>query len=217
MNIVVVYAHPYDGSFCKGLLDTVVDTLKKNGAEVKVKDLVKMNFDPVMRPDDLKAAKTKIYTDEVKAEQDDILWADALVTISPIWFGMIPGFMKAYFDKVFITGFAYEHGVGLLQDKRVFSLFTFGANDPYLDMVKQYECINILWDNLFGMVGFKDVATKFFTNVPMSSDETRQQYLIEASAFAQQIFDKKLGEVGQNGNAELLTKLVSQGYLNGRI
>ncbi len=217
MNIVVVYAHPYDGSFCKGLLDTVVDTLKKRGAEVKVKDLVKMNFDPVMRPDDLKAAKTKIYTDEVRAEQEDILWADALVTICPIWFGMIPGFMKGYFDKVFITGFAYENGVGLLQNKRVFSLFTFGANDPYLDMVQQYRCIHILWDNLFGMVGFKDIATKFFTNVPLSSDEVRQQYLAESSAFVEQIFDKKPGEIGQNGHAELLTRLVSQGYLNGRI
>ncbi|SDX98581.1 NAD(P)H dehydrogenase (quinone) [Evansella caseinilytica] len=217
MNIVVIYAHPYDGSFCKGLLDTVVASLKKRGAEVKVKDLVKMNFDPVMRPDDLKAAKTKIYTDEVKAEQEDILWADALVTICPIWFGMIPGFMKGYFDKVFITGFAYENGVGLLQNKRVFSLFTFGANDPYLDMVKQYQCIDILWDNLFGMVGFKDIATKFFTNVPLSSDEVRQQYLKETSAFMDQIFDSRLGEIGQNGHAELLTKLVSQGYLNGRI
>ncbi|PGT75644.1 NAD(P)H-dependent oxidoreductase [Bacillus sp. AFS040349] len=49
-----------------------------------------------------------------------------------------PGFLKGYFDKVFISGFAYnKEGEGLLRDKRVFSLFTFGALDPYLDLTNQ--------------------------------------------------------------------------------
>lgn len=97
-----------------------------------------------MLPEDLASTVTHEYTEEVKKEQDDALWADAYVTIAPIWFGMIPGFMKGYFDKVFITGFAYDHtGVGKLQNKRIYSLFTFGAKSPYLDLSRQFECINI--------------------------------------------------------------------------
>ncbi|MCG7384502.1 NAD(P)H-dependent oxidoreductase [Paenibacillus sp. ACRRY] len=214
MNVVIIYAHPYDGSFCKGLLETIVPTLEARGANIKVKDLVKMNFDPVMRPEDLRAAKTKVYTEAVKAEQDDILWADAIITIAPVWFGMIPGFLKGYFDKVFITGFAYDQGLGLLSGKRVFSLFTFGANDPYIELVNQYRTLEYLWDNIFGMVGFDDIATKYFTRVPTSSDELRQQYLVEASAFVNQIFDRKLGEIGQLGHARLLTHLTAKGHLN---
>lgn len=215
MNIVIVYAHPYDGSFCKGLLDTIATHLEERGAHVKVKDLVKMNFNSTMLPDDLAAARTHKYTNEVKAEQDDALWADAYVTIAPVWFGMIPGFMKGYFDKVFITGFAYDHtGVGKLQGKRIFSLFTCGASDPYLDIVNQYRCINDLWDNLFGMTGFVDVATKFFIKVPSSTDEVRKNYLSESIQFVDQIFDCKPGEIGQIGHAALMTKLVAQGYLN---
>lgn len=214
MNVVVVYAHPYDGSFCKGLLDNVVAHLEERGANVKVKDLVKMNFNSTMLPEDLAATRTHEYTKEVKVEQDDALWADAYVTIAPVWFGMIPGFMKGYFDKVFITGFAYDHsGVGKLQNKKIYSLFTCGATNTYLELTRQFECINILWDNLFGMVGFSDVSTKFFDNVPRSTDEARKQYLEEAKAYVDQIFDKEIGETGQLGHGALLTKIVAEGHL----
>ncbi|MDQ7095034.1 NAD(P)H-dependent oxidoreductase [Desulfosporosinus sp. PR] len=218
MNIIIVYAHPYDGSFCKGLLDTVSSRLQSRGAAVKVKDLVKMKFDAVMQPDDLKAARTEAYTDEVKREQADVLWADAIVTIAPIWFGAMPGFLKGYFDKVFMTKFAYDERIGgKLQGKRVFSLFTAGSNDPYLDMAGQYECINLSMDNLFGSTGFVDVATKFYQSVPIVTAEERKQYLTEAIQFVDQIFDCQPGEVGQVGHGGLLTKLHMQGYLNGRV
>ncbi len=218
MNVVVVYAHPYDGSFCKGLLDTVTSHLQSRGATVKVKDLVKMKFDAVMQPEDLKAASTEIYTDVVKREQEDVLWSDAIVTIAPVWFGTLPGFLKGYFDKVFMTKFAYDVGVGgKHKGKRVFSLFTFGSNDPYLDMAGQYECINLTLDNLFGSVGFIDVATKFYPSVPIVSDEKRKQYLSEATQFVDQIIDCQPGEVGQVGNGGLTTRLHMQGYLNGKV
>ncbi|REG99510.1 NAD(P)H-dependent oxidoreductase [Flavobacterium aquicola] len=213
MNILVIYAHPYDGSFCKGILDTVVPAMEARGANVKVKDLVKMNFDATMRPEDLKATVTKTYTAEVQQEQKDVLWADAIVTICPIWFGSVPGFLKAYFDKVFITGFGYDYTGGLLQNKRVFSLFTFGSKDPYLTLANQYKGIEYLWDNIFSMVGFKDIAVKYFQGVPRATDQERAQYLVEAIEFVDQIYDKKLGEIGQIGAGELLVKLVIEGKL----
>lgn len=213
MNILVIYAHPYDGSFCKGILDTVAPAMQARGANVKVKDLVKMNFDATMRPEDLKATVTKTYTPEVQQEQKDVLWADAIVTICPIWFGSVPGFLKAYFDKVFITGFGYDYTGGLLQNKRVFSLFTFGSKDPYLTLANQYKSIEYLWDNIFSMVGFKDIDVKYFQGVPRATDEERAKYLVEAIGFVDQIFDKKLGEIGQIGAGELLVKLVIEGKL----
>lgn len=208
MNVVIVYAHPYDGSFCKGLLDTVVAHLEERDAAVKVKDLVKMNFDCTMQPEDLASTKTKQYTDAVKAEQADANWADCYVTISPVWFGMVPGFLKGYFDKVFISGFGYDAdtGVGKLKNKRIYSLFTCGAMSPYLDLARQFECINILWDNLFGMCGFIDVSTKYFQAVPHSPVEVRKHYLKEAEQYIDQIFDKKPGETGQLGFGALLSK-----------
>ncbi|MNC62950.1 hypothetical protein D3C75_1130320 [compost metagenome] len=83
--------------------------------------------------------------------------------------------------------------------------------------MNQYRALEYVWDNIFGMVGFEDIATKYFTSVPSSSDEVRQKYLIEASEFVNQIFDKKIGEIGQLGHASLLTHLTAKGQLNQKI
>lgn len=217
MNILVYYAHPFEGSFCKGILDRVVIHLTNKNSNFIVKDLVKMNFDPIMRTRDLKATVTKEYSNDVSAEQQDILWADVLITINPVWFGTMPGFMKGYFDKVFIGGFAYDKTGGLLQNKRIFSLFTFGATDPYIDLANQYRMIDYQWDNLFGMTGFKDIAKMFFRGVPRATDEQRQKYLAATDQFIDLIFDTKLGDIGPAGHGELLTKLSAGGYLNGKV
>lgn len=213
MKVEVVYAHPYDGSFCNGILNSVVNHLKERGAEVKVKDLVKMDFNTTMLPDDLASTKTFAYTPEVKAEQDDLLWSDAVVTIAPVWFGMCPGFLKGYWDKVLISGFGYDGktGAGLMKGKRVYSIFTCGAADPYLTVSHQFQCIDTLWDNMFGMCGFSDVSTKYFQAVPHVGDEIRKVYLKQANEYVDQIFDKKVGETGQLGFGAVLSQ--SAGYL----
>jgi len=63
------------------------------------------------------------------------------------------------------------------------------------------------------MVGFKDIAVKYFQNVPRTSPEARAKYLTESIEFVDQIFDKKLGDIGQIGPGELLVKLVIEGKL----
>lgn len=207
MNIVVVYAHPYDGSFCKGILESVVSHLEERGANVKVKDLVKMGFNATMLPEDLASTKTHEYTPEVKAEQDDLMWSDAVITIAPVWFGMCPGFLKGYWDKVLISGFGYDgKGIGLMKGKRIYSIFTCGSTNPYLSLANQFKCIEILWDNLFGMCGFSDVSTKYFLAVPHVTEEVRKDYLAQANAYVDQIFDKAVGETGQLGFGAVLAQ-----------
>ncbi len=208
MNVEVIIAHPYEKSFCHGMLEKIVTHLEERGANVKVKDLVKMNFNCTVLPEDLAASKTKVYTPEVKQEQDDMDWADAIVTICPIWFGMVPGFLKGYFDKVLMSGYGYNpaSGIGLLKTKRIYSIFTFGMQTPYLELTNQMKCIDILWDNIFGMCGFKDVVTKYYQGVPFVSQAEREAYIEDAKKFVDQILDEKPGHAGQLGFAELMFK-----------
>mgnify|MGYP001104802818 CR=1 FL=1 len=217
MNILIVHAHPYDGSFSKGILDRTLNLLAQHdNVNIKVKDLCKMDFDFVMRAENLQSSVTGIFTKEVKAEQDDILWAETLITICPVWFGSVPGFMKAYFDKIFVRGFGYDSQGGRIRGKRIFSIFNFGSIDPYVSMVNQYTMIDYQWDNLFGMVGFSDIVKLHFTGVPKSTDEVRANYLLQVDDFLEKIFSTKVGDIGTAGNADLITRLAANGYLNGK-
>ncbi len=46
MNYLVVFAHPNQKSFCKGILDTIVKASEDKGVDVRVRDLYKIGFDP---------------------------------------------------------------------------------------------------------------------------------------------------------------------------
>ena len=51
MNVVVILAHPYDGSFCHAMMEKVVARLETRGANVKVKNLVEMGFNCTVGPE----------------------------------------------------------------------------------------------------------------------------------------------------------------------
>lgn len=48
MRTVIVFNHPYEGSFCNAILNAVTKGLQKNGHEVDVINLDKDQFDPRM-------------------------------------------------------------------------------------------------------------------------------------------------------------------------
>ncbi len=83
MNISILYGHPYDKSFNKAILEQLTTHLKQRGAAIKVKDLIQLSFDPVLALKDLEAKFTKVLPADVAKEQEDLLWADAMIIILP--------------------------------------------------------------------------------------------------------------------------------------
>lgn len=54
-------------------------------------------------------------TEDVKAEQEKLLWADVLILQFPLWWYTMPAILKGWVDRVYAYGFAY--GVGEHSDK----------------------------------------------------------------------------------------------------
>ena len=52
MKALLVFAHPRKESFTHALVHRVTQALVANGAEVTVRDLYKLGFDPVLRGED---------------------------------------------------------------------------------------------------------------------------------------------------------------------
>lgn len=115
MKALIVYAHPREEGLNKGILETVVKTLKKQGHEVTVRDLYRMNFDPVLSGEDTIhieeghfVREKETYPKDVEIEQQYILENDLLIYIFPIWWNSFPAILKGYIDRVFAYGFAYS-------------------------------------------------------------------------------------------------------------
>lgn len=110
MKVIIVFNHPYEGSFCNAILETVSNGLKNANHEIDLIHLDKDHFDPVMTAEDLKAFRNQKPIDpQVIDYGRRIKNADHLVLIFPIWWELMPALMKGFVDKVIFPGVAYDY------------------------------------------------------------------------------------------------------------
>ncbi|WP_159586702.1 NAD(P)H-dependent oxidoreductase [Chelativorans xinjiangense] len=155
MKILLVFAHPEPRSLNGALRDIAVQELEAQGHEVQVSDLYadgwkaqvdRADFPSLARDERLvpvaaskKALETGTLTEDVRAEIEKLLWADALILQFPLWWFTMPAILKGWVDRVFAYGFAYgvgEHsdrrwgdryGEGMLAGKRAMLIVTAGG------------------------------------------------------------------------------------------
>ncbi|OMF28484.1 NAD(P)H-dependent oxidoreductase [Paenibacillus peoriae] len=208
MNINILYGHPYAKSFNKAILEQVIAHLNVRGANVKVKDLIQMSFNPMVGLKDLEAKVTNVLPEEIVKEQEDLLWADALIIISPVWWGGFPAVIKGYIDRVFTTGLIRSSdGVYGLEGKRAYSIFTTGSSEDYIRISHQKDMLYAANDNLFGFAKFSDAEIKLLCSVPRVTLEERKAMLLDVNRFVDRIFDMRPGEGGSTRDSLSLQAL----------
>jgi NAD(P)H dehydrogenase (quinone) len=110
MKVVIVFNHPYEGSYCSALLAAVTAGLHKSGYEVDLIHLDNEEFDPVMRAKDLKGFKDGVPSDpQVLRYRERISEAGHLIMMFPIWWELMPAMTKGFIDKVIFPGVAYDY------------------------------------------------------------------------------------------------------------
>jgi NAD(P)H dehydrogenase (quinone) len=113
MKYLIIYAHPNESSLNNQLLKNVIESLQKEQQEIEIRDLYKIQFNPVLSLADMEGQRIGKVDAIVQQEQDYISWADHLVFIYPIWWTGMPAIMKGYIDRVFSYGFAYRYDQGV--------------------------------------------------------------------------------------------------------
>jgi len=121
LKVLIIYNHPYEGSFCAAIRKAVESGLRDGGHRCDIINLDQDNFDPVMRSKDLKAfvlARTKpdealtLLDPQVLNYKFRLEQADHVIFIFPIWWELMPALMKGFIDKVIFPGIAYDQTDG---------------------------------------------------------------------------------------------------------
>lgn len=132
MKHLIIYAHPNESSLNHQFLQIIVESLQTQNNEIEVRDLYKINFDPILSLNDMREQRMGKISEDVKREQDFISWADHITFIYPIWWTGMPAILKGYIDRVMSYGFAYRYdqGVqkGLLKGKQTVIVNTQGKS-----------------------------------------------------------------------------------------
>ncbi|PKM78149.1 MAG: flavodoxin family protein [Firmicutes bacterium HGW-Firmicutes-15] len=184
MKAVVIYAHPNPMSFNAAITAVVKEELEKKGAEIIFKDLYAMNWNPVLSAGDFEGYHRGNVPEEIKTEQADISWADALIMVAPVWWTSVPAILKGYIDRVFSIGFAYEYSAagprGMLNGKKALLITTSGTDERAAQQNGMVDLITKSVVNaVFGFSGFAQYQHKNFFAVPTVADNVRKEMLTE--------------------------------------
>lgn len=110
MKTLIIYNHPYEGSYNHAILESVVKGISRAQGKYEVIDLDKENFNPVMTSADLLGFVKHQAVDPIAISYaEKIKEADYLVFIFPIWWEMMPALTKGFIDKVIYPGLTYDY------------------------------------------------------------------------------------------------------------
>ncbi|MEE9348570.1 MAG: NAD(P)H-dependent oxidoreductase [Flavobacteriaceae bacterium] len=101
-NILIINGHHRNESFSKAIVEAYIKGVENSDAEIKQINM--FNTDVKFIESNLESNKT-----EIKNAQDLITWAHHIVWVYPIWWYTMPSKLKAFFEAVFVSGFAYKY------------------------------------------------------------------------------------------------------------
>jgi 1,4-dihydroxy-2-naphthoate octaprenyltransferase len=104
MNVLLILGHPRKDSFCASLASAYEKGARRSGVNIKMLSLADLHFNlnvTFAEPQD------QPPEDDIVKAQKLIQWADHLVFVYPVWWGMMPALLKGFIDRVFIPGFAF--------------------------------------------------------------------------------------------------------------
>lgn len=169
MKHLVVVAHPRSDSLTMRLAHTYIDELATQGHQHTLHDLYRMDFDPILTSAEI-AQLAHAAPPEVVQAQQDLLAAEVVTVIYPLWWLSMPAILKGYVDRVFARGFAYQarngQVKGLLAGRRCVLVTLSGAPLPVLTGTGRWNAIKMLQDtHVFRAVGFELLEHLHFDDV----------------------------------------------------
>lgn len=192
---LIVAAHPARDSFTMSLVAAYADELARLGHAVQIHDLYRMGFNPVLSAHELgDASASQRRPADVLMAQQDLLAADVVTAVYPLWWMSMPAMMKGYVDRVFSRGFAYESQQGavrgLLTGRQAVMLTVSGAPLGKLVADGRWQAAQVLQDtHIFRAAGFELIEHLHFDEVsPSMSGDDADRYLARVREFVRERF-----------------------------
>jgi len=184
-RVLVILGHPSTDSFCSALAQTYIHSAKIAGHDVRVLRLGDLRFDPVLHHG---YTQVQALEPDLLSAQADILWAEHLTWVFPVWWGGIPALMKGFIDRVFLPGFAFKYRAGkafpdkLLKGRTAHLLVTLDTPAWYYRWVYRMPAIHQMRRTTLALCGITPSKTLLFGPVLGSTLTQRARWLKQAGA-----------------------------------
>lgn len=167
MKMLIIYTHPNHRSLSYSFLQKVLKGSSESPviSEIQILDLYEEGFNPILEFNESKRRRDMHSDSNFEKYRKQLLWADKIVFIYPIWWGRPPAMLMGYIDQLFASNFAYKENGGLLPEgllkgKSVVCISTMKGPTNYPLFLLNNSHKILMKRALFNFVGIKKV--KFF-------------------------------------------------------
>jgi len=178
MSTVIIDGHPNPASLCAAIAASYAAA----HGDATVLALRDLDFDPNLR---LGYTRRQELEPDLERAWEQLLAADHVVVVTPIWWGSVPALLKGFFDRLLLPRRAYRtkaNGLpeGLLAGRTGCLIVTTDSPWWYLPLVGDTTVRQVRQTTL-RFCGIKPVRVNRFGPVKPSSDAQRQAWLTTAA------------------------------------
>lgn len=209
----VILCHPRADSFNAAVADTYRATIEAIGHEVCVRDLYRIQFDPILKEEERPGEPGFRLQDDVAQELRILAGASVFVLVYPIWFGTPPAMLKGYVERVFGSGFSHDdmreaHENRLLHGGHLLSLTSSGNTRSWLNERAQWQSLRDVFDHylksIFSLAS--DEHVHFAPITSQSGERFVAENLEEVRAAARLVASKAASERHRRDIAKIRPK-----------
>ncbi len=182
-RILIILGHPSADSLCGALAASYERGARAAGNAVRRIDLGRLTFDPVLHEG---YARIQALEPDLIRAQEDMVWAEHLVFVYPLWWGGLPALLKGFLDRVLLPGFAFrfrEHSLRvdrLLAGRSAHLLVSMDTPGWYYRWVYRMPGHHQMKRTILGFCGIGPVSISGFGPVKDSKPEVREKWLAQA-------------------------------------
>ena len=187
IRTLLILGHPSPDSFNAALADAYADAALKAGRELRRIDLHAQRFDPILHG---AYRGEQALEPDLQAAQADILWAEEIVWVYPVWWGGLPALLKGFLDRVLLPGFAYKFHQGhrswdkLLKGRNARIVVTLDTPGWYDRLAYGRPAWRQMKHTILQFCGMKLLSTTTFAPIATSKLEQRERWLAEVRRLA---------------------------------
>ncbi len=195
LKILVILAHPKNGSFNHAIANTAIKTLEINGYEVIFHDLYAEKFNPILLYEEI--PRNAELDPVIYKHCEELSCVDGIIIVHPNWWGMPPAILKGWVDRVIRAGVAYQFDLGdqgegvprgLLKSEHVVIFNT--SNTPKEREIDVFgDPLEIIWKKcIFRLCNITSFYRKNYEVIVTSTAKQRAKWLKDVRETVNTIF-----------------------------
>jgi putative NADPH-quinone reductase len=185
-RILLIDGHPDTDPkrYVHALARAYAEGAKAAGHEVRRLAIGELRFKPLLSAEEFQHGRPP---DCIAAAQRDVLWADHVVLLFPLWLGSMPALLKGFVEQLLRPGFAFAPGGRLprklLKGKSARVVVTMGMPGLFYRWVYQANGLKAVERNILSFCGFSPVRSTVIGRIEAMTPRAREKWLARLVKF----------------------------------